>query len=86
MNESFFTAQKAQEEKCKVQSFPVLFGLQNSIPQSFLKTLLAFHYTGWFIGILIMAYNPHVTGYIVPPDVSLYTAGSSDHCSFEPRK
>ena len=32
MNKLLFTAQKAQEEKCKVQSFPVLFGLQTSIP------------------------------------------------------
>ena len=31
-----------------------------------MKTLLTFHYTGWFIGILILAYyNPHIVS-IVP--------------------
>ena len=29
------------------------------------KTLITYHYTGWFIGILIMAYyNPYITGFL----------------------
>ena len=34
----------------------------NKMSASF-KTLLTFHYTGWLIGILTMAYyNPYITG------------------------
>ena len=44
------------------------------------KTLVTFHYTGWVIGILKMAYyNPHITGKYN----HLYTANNQgfDHCS-----
>ena len=26
------------------------------------KNLTTFHYTGWLIGILVMVYNPYITG------------------------
>ena len=44
------------------------------------KTLTTFHYTGWFLGTLIMVYyNPHIAGQYNP----LYnpTNQGSFHCS-----
>ena len=39
------------------------------------KTLITFHYTGWFIGILLMAYdNPYIIGWYNP----LYTLNQED--------
>ena len=40
------------------------------------KTLITFHYTGWFIGILIMVYNnPYITGKFFIPYITQPTRG-----------
>ena len=57
------------EKKCMLNMASYLFAKRvrennpRSWPMSHEKTLLQFHYTGCFIGILIMVYhNPYVTG------------------------
>ena len=44
------------------------------------KTLMTFHYTDWFIGILIMtSYDPHFIGWYTP-QFAVNTQGSCSNC------
>ena len=51
------------EAKCRKWVFQILHGHPELLNWATKKTLVAFHYTGWLIGILIMVYhNPYIPG------------------------